>query len=264
MKKNLSLTSIEPFIRFEMREGVAVFRLTDDVIDMALDLKQMAKFWDIFDASEKSSEVSAMLFIGTKHCFSPERCDLLFEGLLKHCYSDSLKVAEKWQVSMEENAMFGFVRKIRTCPKAVSIALQGDVAAPFLGTSLGYDQRIVSEDTIFHIQWHELGMPPIGGLAYFLPLYLGWGRANRILLEETRIKAEQALDWGFVDHVVPLDDLEESAINRAREFGQKPRESISGVKRLMDMHLLHMEHSLDNEREIIDQALNRLKLKESE
>lgn len=33
MKKNLSLTSLEPFIRFEIREGVAVFRLTDDIID---------------------------------------------------------------------------------------------------------------------------------------------------------------------------------------------------------------------------------------
>ena len=264
MKEKPPSTGIEPFIRTEISEGVAVFRLTDDVIDIALDLKKMAKFWDIFDASEKSSEVSAMLFIGTKHCFSPERCDLFFEGLLKHCHSDSLEVAEKRQVSMEENAMFGFVRKIRRCPKAVAIALQGDVAAPFLGTSLGYDQRIVSEDTIFHIQWHELGMPPIGGLAYFLPMYLGWGRASRILLEETRIKAEQALDWGLVDHVVPLDALEESAINRARELGQKPRESISGVKRLMDMHLLHMERSFDNERQIIVRALNRLKLKGSE
>ena len=41
MKKNLSLTSLEPFIRFEIREGVAVFRLTDDIIDMVLDLKAM-------------------------------------------------------------------------------------------------------------------------------------------------------------------------------------------------------------------------------
>ena len=81
MKKKLSLTSMEPYIRFEMREGVAVFRLTDDFIDMVLDFEAMVKFLDTFEAVEKSSEVSAMLFLGSKSCFSPGRADMFLEKL---------------------------------------------------------------------------------------------------------------------------------------------------------------------------------------
>ena len=151
MKKKLSLTSIEPYIRFEIREGVAVFRLTDDIID-----------------------------------------------------------------------------------------------------------------TVFHIRCHESGLPPIGGLAYFLPLYLGWGRAMRILLETTKIDAKQAFDLGIVDDVVATDDLTEISLTRARELAHMHPESIRGVKNLLNMHLPHLEASFDAESKIIATALNRFRLRKPE
>jgi len=259
MKKNLSLANLEPFIRTEILEGVAVFRLTDDVIDMVLDLEVTAKFLDTFEAAEKSSEVTAMLFLGSKSCFSPGRADTFLEKLKRRQGSESLTDGQKQGVIIEEIAMWRFIRKVRGCSKLVLIALQGDVTAAFLGTSLAYDHRIVSEDTVFHIRCHELGLPPIGGLAYFLPLYLGWGRASRILLEMTKIDAKQAFDLGLVDDVVATDEFTEISLTRARELAHKPPESVRGVKRLLNMHLLHMEASFDNERKIIAEALHRFR-----
>ncbi|MEA3224406.1 MAG: enoyl-CoA hydratase/isomerase family protein [Planctomycetota bacterium] len=264
MKKNLSLTSIEPFIRVEIREGVAVFRLTDDVIDMALDLKVMVKFWDIFEAFEKSSEVTAMLFLGSKSCFSPERADAFLEKLKRRYGSESLTEGQKQGITLEENAMWRFIRKVRGCSKLVLTALQGDVTTAFLGTSLAYDLRIVSEDTVFHIRCHEIGLPPIGGLAYFLPLYVGWGRANRILLEMTKIDAKQAFDLGLVDDVVTTDDLAEISLTRARELAHKPAESVRAIKSLLNMHLSHLEATFDTESKIITTALNKFKLRKPE
>jgi len=264
MKKNLSLTSLEPFIRFEIREGVAVFRLTDDIIDMVLDLKAMVKFLDTFEAAEKSSEVTAMLFLCDKSCFSPWRADMFLEKLKRRQGSESLTEGQKQGITLEENAMWRFIRKVRRCSKLVLIALQGDVATAFFGTSLAYDLRIVSEDTVFHIRCHELGLPPIGGLAYFLPLYLGWGRANRILLATTKIDAKQAFDLGLVDDVVATNDLTEVSLTRARELAHTHPESIRGVKSLLNMHLPHMEASFDAESKIITTALNRFRLKKPE
>ena len=264
MKKKLSLTSIEPFIRVEIREGVAVFRLTDDVIDMALDLKAMVKFWDIFEAFEKSSEVTVMLFLGSKSCFSPERADAFLEKLKRRYGSESLTEGQKQGITLEENAMWRFIRKVRGCSKLVLVALQGEVTTAFFGISLAYDLRIVSEDTVFNIRCHEVGLPPIGGLAYFLPLYVGWGRANRILLEMTKIDAKQAFDLGLVDDVVATDDLEEISLTRARELAYKPPESVRGIKRLLNMHLFRMEVARDNESEIIATALNKLRLRRPE
>jgi enoyl-CoA hydratase/carnithine racemase len=264
MKKNLSLTSLEPFIRFEIREGIAVFRLTDDIIDMVLDLKAMVKFLDTFEAAEKSSEVTAMLFLCDKSCFSPGHADMFLEKLKRHQGSESLTEGQKQGVILEENAMWRFIRKVRRCSKLVLIALQGDVTTAFFGTSLAYDLRIVSEDTIFHIRCHELGLPPIGGLAYFLPLYVGWGRANRILLETTKIDAKQAFDLGLVDDVVATDDLEEISLTRARELAHKPPESVRAIKSLLNMHLSHLDATFDTESNIITTALNRFRLRRPE
>jgi len=264
MKKKLSLTSLEPFIRVEIREGIAVFKLTDDVIDMVLDLEAMVKFVDTFEAAEKSSEVTAMLFLGSKSCFSPGRADVFLEKLKRRQGSEHLTEGQKQGVVLEEHAIWRFIRKVRECSKLVLIALQGDVTGTFLGTSLAYDHRIVSEDTVFHIRCHELGLPPIGGLAYFLPLYLGWGRANRILLETTKIDAKQAFDLGLVDDVVATDDLTEISLTRARELAHKPPESVFGVKSLLNMHLLHMEAFIDNENKIITAALHRFRLRRPE
>ncbi|HCO93153.1 MAG TPA: hypothetical protein DIU00_04245, partial [Phycisphaerales bacterium] len=170
------------------------------------------------EAAEKSSEVTAMLFLCDKSCFSPWRADMFLEKLKRRQGSESLTEGQKQGITLEENAMWRFIRKVRRCSKLVLIALQGDVATAFFGTSLAYDLRIVSEDTVFHIRCHELGLPPIGGLAYFLPLYLGWGRANRILLATTKIDAKQAFDLGLVDDVVATNDLTEVSLTRAREL----------------------------------------------
>ena len=160
--------------------------------------------------------------------------------------------------------MWRFIRKVRKCSKLVLIALQSDVAAAFFGVSLAYDLRIASEDTMFHIRCHELGLPPIGGLAYFLPRYIGWGRANRILLETTKMNAKQAHDLGLVDDVVANDDLEEISFTRARELAHKSPVSVSAVKSLLNIHLPRMDASFDAESEIITKALHRLGLRKQE
>ena len=217
----------------------------------------MAKFLDTFEAAEKSSEVTAILFLSSKSCFNPGRVDMFLEKLKRHQGSESLTEGQKEGVILEENAMWRFIKKVRGCSKLVLIALQGDVATAFWGTSLAYDLRIVSNDTVFHVRCHELDLPPIGGLAYFLPLYLGWGRANRILLETAKIDAKQALDLGLVDDVVATDDLVEVSLARARELAHKPPENVRAVKSLLNMHLSHMGASFDTESKIITTALNR-------
>ena len=115
----------------------------------------------------------------------------------------------------------------------------------------------MSENTVFHIRCHELGLPPIGGLAYFLPLYLGWGTANRLLMATTTIDAQQAFGLGLVEHVVPDDSFENMAFEQAHLLGQKSRESVSSVKRLLNMHFLHMDSGFENERQTITEALSR-------
>ena len=260
MKEELSFGDFKPFLNIEVRDKVVVIRFTDDVIDIALDLDVIGRLWDLLHTLSTSTEVSAILFIGTKLCFSPQRADTFWQEFREQYKSTSgnLSETQKQRIAREQNAMCRFISAIRDCPKPVLMALQGQVTAPFLGISLACDSRIICDDTVFHIRTHKIGLPPVGGLAYFLPLYLGWGKANRFLMETESIEAKQALEIGLVDQVTAVHILEHTAFKHAQTLAQKPSESISAIKKLLNTHFRGMEAYFDSEREAINTALNKL------
>ena len=73
-------------------------------------------------------------------------------------------------------------------------------------------------------------MVPIGGGAFSLSRRLGRSKALEILLCDKDITADEAMKLGFVDKVVPQEELEKAAVDTARYFAQKQRPIIGGFK----------------------------------
>jgi enoyl-CoA hydratase/carnithine racemase len=66
----------------------------------------------------------------------------------------------------------------------------------------------------------KIGFHPGFGVTHTLPRLIGEQRAALMCLTGRRIKAEDALAWGLVDEVVPLDALPEAAMALAREIAE--------------------------------------------
>jgi enoyl-CoA hydratase/carnithine racemase len=112
---------------------------------------------------------------------------------------------------------------------------------------LACDYKIVTDDTVIHKPYLELGLIPKGGGAYFLKKKLGHSRAYEILLSREVVTAHKALQLGIVNEVVPYDELENTVVKTAQRIAQSPTTSLSGTKELLNYPLKELKDFLEFE-----------------
>ncbi len=125
------------------------------------------------------------------------------------------------------------IRELLTMPKPVVASLPGVAAGGGLSLALAADWRIASEAAVLVPAFPTLGAVPDGGLTYFLPHYLGIGRAQELLFQNARLPAARARELGLVHEVVPPADLAERTRERARELAEGPTFAFGETKRLV-------------------------------
>ena len=132
----------------------------------------------------------------------------------------------------EEHAVNQFILEISKWDKVTIVGLQGAVAAPFFGASLVFDFRLASEDVVLSPSHANLGVPPGGALGFFLPHYVGVGRAVDMVFSGKPIPVSEAHEKGLVNDVLPGDRFEERCVERARELCRMPLAVARGTKAL--------------------------------
>jgi len=109
------------------------------------------------------------------------------------------------------------VRLFRT-PKPVVAAVQGAAIGGGLGLALMPDFRVASPEARFAANFTRLGFHPGFGLTATLPEVIGKAKAQLMFYTSRRFKAEEALEMGLVDQVVPTEKLREAALELATEI----------------------------------------------
>ena len=110
----------------------------------------------------------------------------------------------------------------------------GKIYPQLLSMSLACDYRIVADNTIFKNTFLKQGMAPKGGEAFFLGKRLGHSKAFELMLSDKDVTAQEALELGIVNKVVPLSELEEVVLEKAKYFAQNPADSLAGIKKLLN------------------------------
>ncbi|ABD68078.1 Enoyl-CoA hydratase/isomerase [Rhodoferax ferrireducens T118] len=94
------------------------------------------------------------------------------------------------------------------------------------------DVRLMADGDFFIGQPEVLlGINPGGGGTQRLPRLVGNHRALLLMLEGRPVPPRKALEIGYIDEVVPPDELLERAIARARYLGCRPRKARQAIKR---------------------------------
>jgi enoyl-CoA hydratase len=101
--------------------------------------------------------------------------------------------------------------------KPIILAVEGYALAGGTEILAGTDIRVGAEDSIYGVTEVARGLYPMAGSSVRLPRQIPYCLAAEILLLGRHISAQEALDWGMINRVVPKGD----ALKVARELAAK-------------------------------------------
>jgi len=124
--------------------------------------------------------------------------------------------------------------------KPIICAIHGYCYGGAVLLAMGCDIRIASEDAKFGITEPKLGGPPLGINTLFRHMSLG--RALELLFTCDTIDARRACEIGFVNRVVPLDQLMATATSLAEHICENSPLTVRVTKELVYRSLYPAPH----------------------
>lgn len=115
----------------------------------------------------------------------------------------------------------------------VIASVHGAVAGAGLSLLAACDLCIAASDTRFVLAYDKIGAPPDCGGSYFLPRILGERRAAALMFLGEAWTAEQALQYGLINQLVPPDELSSTTISMASKVAAGPSRAFSQYKKLI-------------------------------
>ncbi|MBL8152342.1 MAG: enoyl-CoA hydratase/isomerase family protein, partial [Blastocatellia bacterium] len=122
------------------------------------------------------------------------------------------------------------VTKIRSLPKPVIAMINGVAAGAGLNLALACDIRIAADTAKFSQAFSKIGLHPDWGGTFFLPRLIGTAKACELVFTGDPIEADQALQIGLVNRVVPIEKLSEVVSEMAEKLAKRPPLAIALAK----------------------------------
>jgi len=123
-----------------------------------------------------------------------------------------------------------WVTKIRTLEKPVLAAVNGVAAGAGCSLALAADLVIMSEKASMLQAFVKVGLVPDTGASYLLPRLIGYHKAMELALFGEKISAQDALQMGLCNRVVPEEEFPRAVTEWAGRLAQGPR-SMGWIKR---------------------------------
>ncbi len=123
--------------------------------------------------------------------------------------------------------------------KPVVAAVNGVAAGAGASLAFACDLVVASDKARFATAFTGIGLAPDSGMSWTLQRLVGRAKATELLLLGEPVKAEQALELGLVNRVVPADELAPASVELARRLAVYPTVSYGAVKASLDHAATH-------------------------
>lgn len=125
--------------------------------------------------------------------------------------------------------------KIQNLPKPNIAMINGHALGGGCELAMCCDFRVMEKDfALIGLPEINLGIIPGSGGTQRLPRLVGRGKAMELLLEGTRLRAEEALRIGLIHKAFTSKELEEKTIEYARRLASRPPMAMAFIKRCVN------------------------------
>ena len=211
-----------PPVGITIADGVARIVLDNPAGSNRLGLAAAAALEDALShAADPSARCVTVTATGTRFCVGGD--------LTGFADTDSAAAELHHSALRTERAL----RALGDLPKPVVVGVHGAVAGAGLSFVLNADLVVAARSTQFVVAYTAVGLTPDCGVSYLLPRLIGQRRALELMLLNTRIDADRALDWGLVTEVVDDDDVTTRVDAMGQRLAAGPEFAFAQTKRLV-------------------------------
>jgi enoyl-CoA hydratase/carnithine racemase len=206
-------------IATDFQDRILIIRLNRPEKKNALTQAMYGELADHYTRAGADSAIRAVLITGTTDCFSAGN-DMV----------DFLKA----QGEFRDSAVARFMNAMYDFHKPAIAAING--VAIGIGTTLllHCDFVFAAANARFSMPFVNIGICPEFGSSYLIPALVGQRRAAELLLLGDSFSAQQALELGLVNQVLPdAAQCEARAIEVAHKAAAMPPQSMRTAKKLM-------------------------------
>jgi enoyl-CoA hydratase/carnithine racemase len=122
------------------------------------------------------------------------------------------------------------IEAIKDCAVPVVARLNGMTVGGGNEVNLACDLAVAADDIVLRHVGPSRGSLPAGGATQWMPLVVGDRRAREVLLLNRPVSAQQALEWGWVNRVVPRAELDAAVADYCTELLAKMPEIVRATR----------------------------------
>jgi len=207
-------------ILVETRGRVGLITLNRPQVLNALNNQLMREVMDALDTFDKDDDIGAMVITGNEKVFSAG--------------ADIKEMAGKTILQMMDADHIAVFGRIRTIQKPVIAAVSGWALGGGCEIALACDMIIASDSAKFGQPEINSGVIPGAGGTQRLVRALGKALAMEMILNNRSLTAQEALQYGLVNRVVPVGDFLNVAIILADEIAARAPLAVRAAKRMIN------------------------------
>ena len=210
------------FLTYSVGEGIATITLNRPDVYNALNNEITFELQEAFKAVAKDDQVRVVVFTGEGKAFCSGQDLKAASATEKRSFLDSL-----------HKRYNPIIRAMRNLPKPIICRLNGVAAGAGCSLALACDIIVASEEATLIEVFINIGLVPDSGSSYFLPRLTGMAKAFELCSMGSRVKAQEALQIGLVNKVVPAAGLDAAVNEYAQYFAKAPTKAIGLIKKML-------------------------------
>lgn len=215
-------------IALDLQPGTAVITIDNPPVN-ALHPRVSNDILRALEVVERHASIRAVVITGSGRHFMAGGDIAYFKEL-------DARSAERYALSIQ--TMQAALQNLDRC---VIAAINGYALGGGCELAMACDIRIADENALLGQPEARLGVMPGAGGTQTLPRLIPLGRAKRMLFTGRHITANEALDIGLVDEVVPAGQAREAALALAAEVSECAPLAVAQIKRAVNLGLTMSE-----------------------
>lgn len=196
--------------------GYAVAQINRPDALNALNIKLMEELVDALETLDKDRDVRCMILTGNEKAFAAG--------------ADIKEMADATAVEMLIRDQFARWDRIRKVKKPIIAAVSGFALGGGCELMMTCDIVIASETARIGQPEINIGVMPGAGGTQRLTRAVGKAKAMELVLTGKMISAQEALQWGLINKVVPVEYYLQEARDLAKEIASKPPVAVRLAK----------------------------------